>query len=767
MSIKNYIVLITMLFVFAGCAINNKTFGTRSEAFDEGQELLLRGELELGLQKLEQAAQEQPENKEIRTVLSRQRDEVPIQMIINANNTRLSGDLETAEEMYRRILELFPRNERAQVGLEVLEIERHHIASLDYAEELLALNDVTGAEKTVRTVLQENPSQPHARQLIKQIGALVARSENTGLVLETAFKKPFTIEFRDTDLKTVFEVMAKTAGINFVFDKDIRQEAKMSIFVRDNSVEDILNLILMTNQLAFKALNDNSLLIYPNTPAKRKEYEELIVRSFPIAYADVKQMVAMVRGIVKAKDIYVNESLNLFIMRDTLEAIRVVERLVALNDMPEPEVMLEVVILTVSRTNNFKLGPNLPTSVTFSSVLDAANLPIAGAQRLTQLGFDGLKNFSLPTSEAIINFEHILSTGDILANPRIRVKNREAAKIHIGTRFPVFSSNISAGVSAVVTSTPTYLDLGIKLDVEPIIGLHNDVTMKVTLEVSQKGEDIPAPTTGSGGSGGSAPVITTSNAETLMTLKDGETQVLAGLIENEETRGISGLAGLLNIPGLDRLTSGQKIERKKREIILLITPRVVRSIIPPSNFERELHFGTANMPGKLPVTISKTAASSLAMASAGTGRGASARRGNTSASLSPNNGSPATPNPFARNTASSPTITLQAPSNVSLDKEFSIRVGLVGATASLTSEAELSYDSSTLEIVDAEDNSGTYALKLGKDGTSGRTAQIRFKVIAANPGTTDITIQNSTAEDGDTGESVEVTLPTTSTINIQ
>ena len=126
-----------------------------------------------------------------------------------------------------------------------------------------------------------------------------------------------------------------------------------------------------------------------------------------------------------------------------------------------------------------------------------------------------------------------------------------------------------------------------------------------------------------------------------------------------------------------------------------------------------------------------------------------------------------TPNPFARAAASAPTLTLQAPANVGLDKEFSVRVGLVGATASLTSEAELSYDSSTLEIVGEEDNSGTYALKLGKDGTSGRTAQIRFKVTAVNPGTTDLTIQNGTAEDADTQETVEVTLPTTSTINIQ
>lgn len=755
MRIKKYFVIAMLFAATAGCAINNKTFDIKSETFDEAQELFSRGELVLGLQKLEQAYQGQPENKQIETTLMRQREEVPSQLVFNADNTRLSGDLETAEEMYQRILELFPRHGRAQAGLDALHLERNHIASIDYAQELLKLNDVVGAEKTIRGILQENPEQPHARQLIKQISTLIARSETTGLTLETALKKPFTIEFRDTDLKTVFEIMAKTAGINFVFDKDIRQEAKMSIFVRDNSVEDILNLILMTNQLAYKELNDNSLLIYPNTPAKRKEYEELIIRSFHAAYTDVKQMVAMVRGLVKAKDIYVNEQLNLFIMRDTLEAIRVVERLVALNDLPEPEVMLEVVIMTVSRDNTFLLGPNLPQSATFSAIPGAA---AGAAGLLSQFGFDGLKSFTM-TNDAVINFKQDFTRGDILANPRIRVKNRESAKIHIGSREPIFSATV-AGVGGNVTATPSFLDLGIKLDVEPIIGLHNDVTMKVTLEVSTNEKKIDGP------NGSSAPLISTSNAETLLTLKDGETQILGGLIQSEDKNTVSGIAGLLNIPGLGHLISGQDISRKKKELILLITPRVVRNISQPSSLESEFHFGTANMPGKLPATIGKTAASSLAIASAGTGRGASSR-GNASASLSPNNGSQATPNPFARNTASAPTITLQAPSNVALDKEFSIRVGLVGATASLTAEAELSYDSSTLEIVDAEDNSGTYALKLGKDGTSGRTAQIRFKVTAVNPGTTDITVQNSSAEDSDTGESVEVALPTTSTINIQ
>jgi len=758
MSIKRSVAFILLLVFISGCAISNKTFTTRNVAFIDGQQLIQEGQLELGLQKLEQAAQEEPENTEIRTVLIREREAIARLLLSDADNSRLSGDIDIAQQKYQYVIDLFPRNERAEAGLEALDLERHHIASIDYAQELLVLNDIVGAEQAVRAVLQENPMQSQARQLIKQISTMIARTETTGLTLETAFKKPFTIEFRDTDLKTVFELMAKTAGINFVFDRDVRQETKISLFVRDNSVEDILNLILMTNQLAYKVLNSNSLLIYPKTPAKQKEYQELVVRSFHVAYTEVTQMVAMVRGLVKARDIYVNEQLNLFIMRDTLEVIRVVERLVALNDLPEPEVMLEVVILDVTRDNTIVVGPTLPQSATFSAVPGAA----ATVSTLNQFGFDGLSNFTM-TNQARIDFQHSLTNADILANPRIRVKNREDAKIHVGSRQPVFSASVAGGgVSNVITSTPTYIDIGVKLDIQPIIGLNDDVTMKVVLEVS----NLNGFETGPGDA--RAPILSTANAETLLTLKDGETQVLAGLIDKRETKDIGGLAGLLNIPGLDRLTSRQNITRQKQEIVLLITPRIVRNIKKPTNLEGEFHFGTDNNVGHLPVTVSTTAPQSLAMASAGSGGGrggASALR--RAANPLSQNGQ-ATPNPFAQNIASEPTISLQAPANVGLDKEFSMRVRLVGARASVTSEVQVSYAADALELLGVEGSSGgSHTIKFGQNEPSGMSAQLRFKVITANPGPTEISIVSAEAEDHESGESIDIKIPEPSTVNIQ
>lgn len=763
------IALSILLAITTGCAINNRTFGTRNIAFDDGQKLIAQGELENGLQKLEQAAREEPENKEIRALLIRLREEVIGKLFFEADNLRFSGKLDQAEQGYQRILNIYPLHERAKAGMEALKSERRHITIVDSAKALLARNDVSGAETIVRAVLQENPQQSHARELIAQINLLLSRPEVSHLALESAFKKALTMEFKDTDLKSVFEIMARTAGINFVFDKDIRQDTKISIFVRNNTIEDILKLLLTTNQLAHKVLNSNSLLIYPNTPAKQKDYQELVVRSFQVAHTDVKQMVAMVRGIVKAKDIYVNEQLNLFIMRDTLEAIRLTERLVTLNDLAEPEVLLDVVVLEIERDNAYLLGPNLPQSVTFSGLTNAA----AGAAAVTtaptailnQIGANGLglKSFTI-SNQAAVNFQQNLTNADLLANPRIRVSNKEKAKIHIGQKEPFFTANVQPGINSIVTSTPTFIDVGIKLDVEPRIGLNDDVTMKVTLEVSSISGFVDGPSS-AGSTPPKAPRIVSRSAETILSLKDGETQVLAGLVQNNETRTVRGLAGLINIPGLDRLLSGQDIKRTKTEVVLLITPRIVRNIQKPTNQESEYHFGTASEAGKLPVIIQKTAAQSLAIAPSGSGQGA--QRGAPSAFALPDDQQQAAPNPFASAAASEPTLTMQVPTNVGLDKEFSVNVRLVGAKATVNADAQLNYESSVLEVLDGGAKSGARTIKLGKDQLSGLATQLRFKVIASNPGTTEISIQSATAEDIENGDSVNVTLPATATINIK
>src|SRR5688500_16861373 len=449
MRMAKYVLLVFIMAAFAGCA-------TTKKPFEEGKRLIAEGKLDSGLARLEQAAREDPDNLQIRAVLARQREAVVARFIFEAEAARSSGDPEAAERGYRRALEINPRHERALAGLEAINVDRRHTALIKHAEELLARDDYAAAASEVRAVLQENPMHRDARRLIQRITEMELQVSQVGPVLKTAFKKPITLEFRDTGLKSVFEIMARTAGINVVFDKDVKQDTKTTIFVRETNIEDVFKLLLVTNQLTHKVLNENSVLIYPNTPAKQKEYQELVVRSFFVANTDVKQMVAMIKGLVKTKDMHIDEKLNLFVMKDTPDAVRLVERLVTLNDLADPEVMLEVEVLEIGRNRMLNLGLQYPDRINVH-MLGAANAPGVPfpAPRPFELSSRGINDRGsnlenligfIANPALILNLRRQDGIINVLANPRIRVKNREKAKILIGDKVPVVTTTATANV---------------------------------------------------------------------------------------------------------------------------------------------------------------------------------------------------------------------------------------------------------------------------------------------------------------------------------
>jgi len=156
-------------------------------------------------------------------------------------------------------------------------------------------------------------------------------------------------EFRDALLKNVFEVLSRVSGINFVFDRDVRADLRTTIMVRDTPLEEALQFLLVTNQLDKKILNQNTILIYPNQPNKLRDYQELVTRSFYLGNADVKQTLNLVKTVLKTRDVFIDERLNLLVMRDTPDAIRLAEKLIAAQDLAEPEVILEMKVLEITR----------------------------------------------------------------------------------------------------------------------------------------------------------------------------------------------------------------------------------------------------------------------------------------------------------------------------------------------------------------------------------------------------------------------------------
>jgi general secretion pathway protein D len=383
--------------------------------------------------------------------------------------------------------------------------------------------------------------------------------------------------------------------MNFIYDKDIPADARATVFVRDTSIEDVIKFVLVTTQLERRVLNENTLLIYPNTPQKATAYKELVMKSFFIANADVKQTANLVRSLVKTRDLYVDEKLNVLVVRDTPEAIRTVEKLLASHDIGDPEVMLEVEVLEVGYNTLTNLGIQWPGSASLS-VLGAAGVPgqITGRELKNFNGNNARFSFSDPL--LALNLRQQAGRTSVLANPRIRVKSKEKARIHIGDRVPVITT--TAGATGFVSESVNYLDVGLKLEVEPVVNLDDEVGIKVGLEVSNISQENRSP------SGTISYQVGTRNAATTLRLRDGETQVLAGLINDEDRRSANQVPGLADMPLVGRLFGSKTDTVNKTEIVLLITPRVIRGIERPearleefnSGTEMEIGGGGANAP---------------------------------------------------------------------------------------------------------------------------------------------------------------------------
>ena len=604
-------------------------FGASSS--EESQQALNEGRYESGLALLEQAAKESPNDGKIRATLARERLLAANKLSIAGEQARREGRFDEAEQNFRRALGIESGHARATQGLTQIGIDQRHRGLLRDASAALKKNDQALAQSLLRTVLAQEPGNREAQSLLAGIEESKATALQSAAKSGGAFGKPVTLEFRDAPLKTVFEVLSRSSGVNFVFDRDVKGDAKVTIFVRNTALEEVIRLILATNQLEKRQLNDNAFLIYPNTPAKAKDYQELALRTFFLSNTEAKQVQMMLKTVLKIRDVHVDEKLNLVIVRDTPQAIELAEKLVASVDIAEPEVMLELEVLEINRSRLKELGVRFPDQIGYGRITPDVVNSVLGTTgntlgQTTTFGgalapgyIDTRNATGLTTYVAnpalILNLRSQLGDSNLLANPRIRVRNREKAKIHIGDKLPVFTTTSTANVG--VSASVSYLDVGLRLEVEPQVYLEDDVSIKVGLEVSSVTKEVAGP------SNSLAYQIGTRNTNTILRLRNGETQILAGLISDEERSSGNRLPGLGDLPLVGRLFGSQSDLHNKSEIILLITPRVVRNIVPPDNVRAVISAGTENVVGAAPMTVKNSPPRSLSM---------SATAGNTAVS---------------------------------------------------------------------------------------------------------------------------------------
>jgi len=750
---------LTLTVLLVGCAAQ--------QAYHDGQNLVAAGKIDEGLAKLSEAVTREPQDARYRSTWLAERERATAGYDEEGDRFAASGALAEARKSYQRALALDPANERALAGLVGLENIGHQAALLDRAEAAAEKNDNAEARRLVDEVLSEAPAQPRALALKQKLHHEEGESA-VEAVLAHAYQKPIQIDFGDATLKQVFDVMSRTAGLNFVFDKDVRTDQRTSIFLRNSTIEAAVHYVLATNELAQQVVDENTVLIYPNTAAKRKEYRELAVRTFFLSNAEAKTVANTLRTILQVKDIVFDEKLNMVIVRDSPDVIKMAEKLVALEDVPEPEVMLEVEVLEVQRNSLQNLGIAWPGSVTVTplplgsavssagsglgSALSSATSP---ALSLSDLLHQTSRSLGVSQLQASANANVQDSNAKLLTNPRIRVRNHEKAKILIGERVPNITSTATS--TGFVSQSINYLDVGLTLEVEPTIHLDDTVGIKVSLEVSSLLNQITE------SSGTTAYEIGTRTASTVLQLKNGETDVLAGLIDSQERTSGNKIPGFGQVPLLGRLFGATTDDDKDTEIVLSITPHLIRNIRRPdaalayfsagteTNMQSLIRSnGLAGASAQIVSTVSAAPKAGAAMADAAQVLPASTPAVTTKAgpSLELKNAGPdnsATHRaasqveaPRASTDAASAggtavKATIDGPQQVKVGETLTLTLAMQAQEPIMSMSTDLSYDSSKLAFVDAVE--GDFLRRGGAPTRFTSGADPNGKVILADSAT--------------------------------
>lgn len=567
--------LISLCLITALAACNSKQVANQ-----EATDLIEHGQYEAGLARIEEGLREEPRDAGLHLLLNSGRAKAITALLTAGDTDRARRDFPSARVAYGRVLAIEPNNRRAQDALRQLDYLRSQDEKLELARGDLRRGDIYGADRQVKQILELDPKNDGALELQGSIRLVQSRNVIAYPQLRTRMERPVTLEFRDANLKTIFEVLSQVAGLNFIFDKDLRPDMKATIFVRDVRIEDAVELLLQQNQLHQKVVNENTVLIYPDTPQKLKDYQELVMRTFYLTSVDATTALNMIKTMLKTRDVFVDERLNTLTMRDTEDAVRMAEKLLQSQDQSDPEVVLEVEVMEVATQRILDLGLQWPS--TFGLV----NSDGSAVTLLNQLkGINSGRISISPSPQAKINAQD--NDINTLASPVIRVSNRQQARIHIGQRVPIISAtSVPSTQGPVITESVTYLDVGLKLEVQPTVYLNNEVAIKIALEVSNATPLEPTRQ-------GTIPVqVDTRNAQTTLRLHDGETQILAGLVRNDHGATGNKIPGLGDIPGLGCLFGSNKDTVGKSELVLSITPRIVRNLPYQSPSDMEFPTGT-------------------------------------------------------------------------------------------------------------------------------------------------------------------------------
>ncbi len=574
----------------AGCTAGRTAIG-------KGEMLEQQGRLDEAVLKYAEAAAANPNQGEYRLRFLKTSVDAARAHAKKGDEFLKNQNFDDALREYQSALTLDPSFDRVKQQSDLLIKLRNAQTLFLEGEKLEKDNKSRDALRAYQKAISIDSGHKGAKEAIERL-LKTRRTKLDGFELNLKSTKPITLKFKDAKIKEVFSIVTQLSGINFVFD-DAVKDNNVSIYLENATFQQALDIITGINKLGKKALNESTVIVYPKNPEKIKQYEELFVQTFYLNKLDAKKAVNLIRTMLQVKKIYVNEEMNALVIRDTPDVLDVARKILEANDVPDAEVLLEVEVIEIAKKNadNFGLvlsryavsaaasasgsGALLSDVLTQPATTAAATTPATttttGVSNLLNLfrwrGYDGF----ITVPNATFNFGKTIGNGETLSNPKIRVKNREKSKFNVGTRVPITTTSTNGTVGGVNVNVQ-YVDVGVKVSAEPTIQLNNEVNIKLSLEVSTI---ISKDKVGDGNT--TVVTIGTRNLDTVLSLKDGETSIIGGLMQDIKSKSNQKVTLLGDIPVLGSLFSSHDTSNDKTELILAITPRIVRGVAIPDD----------------------------------------------------------------------------------------------------------------------------------------------------------------------------------------
>jgi len=527
-------------------------------SYGRGARAAQAGDWDAAVEHYRQALQEDPDRADFQIALERAMLAASIMHLDQARVFEARNQLEDALREYRRASQYDPSNR--QISGKVAEMERR-------------LRDLAEAQRPTPTIQQ---LQQAARQ-------------NPEPLLNPASRDPIDVVFNNASLRDILNSMGMSTGINVTYERDY-QDRSYTVQLRGVTFEQALNQILAANQLFYKVINERTIMVIPDNAQKRALYEEQVIRTFFVSHSDATELAQILNGIIRipalavAPQIVANKTNNTITVRASANIVQIIERIIEQNDNPKAEIILDVQILEVNRTRAKEFGIDLSQfniNAVFSPEVDPRGTGEAvGTLSAQPFNLNTITrgistaDFYLSVPSAIVRFLETDSQTRLIAKPQLRGAEGQEITLNLGDEVPVPSTTFTPVAQGGANFNPltsfNYRPVGVNIQVTPRVTFEGDIILDLLVESSTLGQDVNI-------AGQNLPSFGSRKVQTRLRLRDGESNLLAGLLREDERKTLRGIPGLLRLPVLRSLLASNDNEITQTDIIMLLTPRIVRT----------------------------------------------------------------------------------------------------------------------------------------------------------------------------------------------